>query len=82
MMATLYEVPSELAQAGHHHLVLAATDQDGWTVWYSRWRAEWDYAVALREAAENVVRRATGGGSTPPSRNGPGTGVAVTSSDT
>lgn len=55
MMATSYEVPSELVQTAHHHLVLAPTDRGRWTVWHSRWRAEWDYAVALRKGASNIL---------------------------
>jgi hypothetical protein len=54
-MAASYQLPTELSWSADQHLVLASAGNGRWQTWHSRRRTEWNYVVALREAAQAVL---------------------------
>jgi hypothetical protein len=54
-MAASYRMPTELSWSADHHLVLADAGNGSWRTWHSRRRTEWNYVVALREAAQTIL---------------------------
>ena len=54
-MAVSYHLPPELSRSADHHLVLTSAGNGRWRTWHSRRRTEWNYIVALREAARSVL---------------------------